>query len=318
MITALLSAALFARPEVSAWVVAYNPVSIKRFEERADQLNTVFMEYYTVSKEGLPIRRPQYQMAFLKASEISKKHRVQFYGMINNYVSGEGIEGFDAVRMTKAVATPESREAFAASFTKMLKEDGVQGADLDLEAMKGDDRDRFSALVASIAKHLHKERLKLSVTVHPKQEVIGGWDAVIAQDYKALGSVADRFNVMTYDYSWSTGPEGAIAPTEWVKKVIQFAATQVPVQKIGVGIACYGYDWTKNPAISLTWGDFKAKGAKLDPLSGELVEGKIHFSGAEAFRQKYQLATKLGVGSVAFWYCGSEDPSIWKFLPIRD
>ena len=318
MLASLIFFANASKPEVSAWVVGYNPISIQRFQERAKQLDTVFTEYYTVNASGMPVRRTRYDKTFAKAREIAKKNQVEFYGMINNYSDGEGTDGFEPTRMTKAVATTESRSAHVTELVKMLKQDGAQGVDLDFESMKGDDRDRYSAFVAHLSKALKREGMKLSVTVHPKQEVIGGWDAVIAQDYKALGSVADRFNVMTYDYSWSTGPEGAIAPTEWVKKVIQFAATQVPVQKIGVGIACYGYDWTKNPAISLTWGDFKAKGAKLDPLSGELVEGKIHFSGAEAFRQKYQLATKLGVGSVAFWYCGSEDPSIWKFLPIRD
>ena len=317
MIATLLAPILFAKPEVSAWVVGYNDESIKRFEERAKQLNTVFMEYYTVNPNGMPVRRSRYDKTFAKAREIAKKNQVEFLGMINNYSDGEGIDGFEATRMTKAVATSESRSAHVVELVKMLKEDGAQGVDLDFESMKGDDRDRYSTFVGLLARALHKEGMKLSVTVHPKQEIIGGWDAVKAQDYKALGSVADRFNVMTYDYSWSTGPEGAIAPNDWVERVIAFAATQVPSSKIGVGIACYGYDWSKKPATSLAWSDFKPKNPKVDPTSGEIIDGNTHFSGAEAFRTKYLLATKLGVKSVAFWYCGSEDPAIWKLLPTR-
>lgn len=299
-------------------MVGYNPASVKRFEERADQFNTVFLEYYAVTKDGTPTRRPkQYGVVFNKAREIAQKNRVQLFAMISNYVADEGQDGFDQVRMSKAVATTETRKAFVDQIVKMLKEDKAQGIDLDLESMKSDDKDRYSALVTTLSKALHKEGLKLSVTVHPKQDLVGNWDGPKAQDYKALGLAADRFNVMTYDFSWSSGPEGAIAPNDWVERVITFASTQVPANKIGLGIACYGYDWSKKPATSLNWEEFNSKAAKLDPASGELINGKVHFSGAEAFRQKYALASKLGVGSVAFWYCGSEDPAIWSFLPKR-
>ena len=78
-----------------------------------------------------------------------------------------------------------------------------------------------------------------------------------------------------------------------------------------------GYDWTKKPAGSPEWPDFRKRKYTTDPASGEYVDGKVRFSGAEAFRQKYQLAAKLGVKSIAFWYCGSEDPKIWDMLPTR-
>ena len=317
MLSAFVALAMVPKPEVSAWVVGYNEVSIQRFAERANQLNTIFMEYYTVDKDGLPVRRGErYRTAFMQAREIAKKHKVTFYGMINNYAN-EGIEDFEPKRMTKALATPESRTLLASGLVKMLKEDGASGVDLDFESLKGDDRDRYSAFVVALAKELHRAGLKLSVTVHPKEEPIGGWDGTKSQDYRALGAVADRFNVMTYDYSWSTSDAGAIAPNAWVERVISFTKTQVLASKIGVGIAQYGYDWTKKPAASLSWPEFAQRKSTVDLASGELVDGKARFSGAEAFRQKYQLATKLGVGSVAFWYCGSEDPAIWDFLPVR-
>ena len=313
----MLSLVVLAKPEVTAWVVGYNEASVKRFAEHADQLDAIFMEYYTVSYEGLPIRRDRYAATFAKAREIAKKHHVQFYGMINNYAQDHGLEDFDPKRITVALASAESRKALAEGLVKMLKLDGAAGVDLDLESMKGDDRDRYSAFAATLAKLLHQEGMKLSITVHPKEEVIGGWDGVKAHDYKALGAVADRFNIMTYDFSWSTSEAGPIAPNNWVERVIKFGASQMPVNKIGMGVACYGYDWTKKPAGNPEWPDFSKRTYTTDPASGEYVDGKVRFSGAEAFRQKYQLATKLGVRSIAFWYCGSEDPKIWDLLPKR-
>ena len=145
----------------------------------------------------------------------------------------------------------------------------------------------------------------------------GNWDGPKALDYKALGAAADRFNVMTYDFSWDSGPEGPIAPNDWVERVMTFTKSQVDASKIGMGVACYGYDWSKKPAASLSWDDFGARKFAVDNRSGEYLDAHIHYSGAKAFEQKYALATRLGVGSVAFWYCGSEDPGIWKIVPRR-
>ena len=113
MISALLSLVLAAKPELSAWVVGYNEVSVQRFEERAKYFNTVFMEYYTITATGIPVRRPQYEKAFSKARDIAKKNGVQFFGMINNYAAEKGLDDFDPLRMSKALATSESRMGLA-------------------------------------------------------------------------------------------------------------------------------------------------------------------------------------------------------------
>jgi spore germination protein len=317
MITSLLTLFLLPRPQITAWVVAYNPDSIKRFAEHADRFDAVFMEYYAMTADGLPVRRDRYTATFSKARAIAKKHQVQFYGMINNYADDKGIEDFDPIRLHKALATSESRLAFASGIVKMLKQDGAAGVDLDLESIKGDDRDNYTAFVTTLSRMLHREGLKLSVTVQAKAEVVGSWDGVKALDYKALGAAADRFNIMTYDFSWSTGPEGPIAPNDWVERVMKFGASQMSASKVAMGIACYGYDWSKKPAGNPEWSEFKKLPFTIDPKSGEYISGMTHYSGLEAFRQKYQMATKLGIGSVAFWYCGSEDPKVWAMLSNR-
>ncbi|MBS1703024.1 MAG: hypothetical protein JST12_15265 [Armatimonadetes bacterium] len=318
MVTAVLALMFAAKPQVTAWVVGYNPASVQRLAEHADQLSTIFMESYMVNADGMPARREANRDATNRARSIAKDHHIEYYAMINNYEEGSGSDGFDPVRMTKAVATEQTRFSLAMSLMLLAKEDKADGVDLDIESMKADDRDRYSAFVKTLARLLHGQKMKLSVTVHPKQEARGTWDGNQAQDYKAIGEWADRVNIMTYDFSWSSSPEGPIAPNDWVERVISFAKTQIDPKKIGMGIACYGYDWSTSPGRSVGWDDLSTKPTAIDPKSGEVVDGKLHFGGAESFRQKLDLATKFGVGSVAFWYCGSEDPAIWKLIPNRE
>ena len=317
MVGVALSLLLASKPQITAWVVGDNPASIKRFQEKADRFSAVFYTAYGVDANGLALRHKENAPGLAVVRTTANKHHVDFYTLISNYAEGTGQDGFDPIRMTKALASEESRKAFANSLVKLAREDKVDGVDLDLESLKASDRDGYTKFASLLSGILHRQGMKLSITVHAKEEVEGTWDGVKAQDYKALGAVADRFNLMTYDFSWSTSEPGPIAPTAWVERVITFTKTQVDPRKIGVGIACYGYDWSRKPATSLGYSDFTSKTTAIDPESGELVDGKLHFSGAEAFRRKYEVATKLGVGSVAFWYCGSEDPKVWDFLPKR-
>ena len=49
---------------------------------------------------------------------------------------------------------------------------------------------------------------------------------------------------MTYEYGYKFGPAMAIAPINQVEKVLDYAITKIPQEKILLGISNYGYDWT--------------------------------------------------------------------------
>lgn len=311
----LLSASVVQPPLVSAWVVGYNPTSLVRFREQAKNLDLVFVEYYTLNADGKPIRRTQYDSFFAEARTVARRNKVSFYAMLNNYSTDPGMaEGFEPNRVTKAIQTPIARARFANQISQMLARDGADGIDLDLESLNATDRQNYVEFAKVLAAELARSGKKLSVTVHPKQEDQGGWSGAIAHDYAGLGMATNIFNVMTYDYSWSTSPAGPIAPTTWVKNVMNYAKSRVPARKLGMGIACYGYDWSVNPARSMTWDETPPSLISIDPLSGERFTATMRYSGATAFQQKFEAAKELGINSVAFWYVGSEEPSVWTYI----
>jgi spore germination protein len=312
-----LALVLASAPKVSAWIVGHNPNSLATFRKQAKSINTVFMEYYAVDKNARVTRRASYTPVFRQARTVARKNGVEFYIMISNYATDAQPEGFEATRLTKMVATKESITQSVKDLVKLIVEDQADGVDLDLESMVASDRDRYSAFVVELSKALKVAKRKLSVTVHPKTDDVGSWDGPKAQDYKALGSVADQFNVMTYDVHWAGSEPGAIAPTDWVEQVMLYTKSRVSASKIAMGIPCYGYDWNQKPATSLVWDDFAKHKYTVDDSSHEYVDGKVFFGGSKSFETKYKLAKKLGIGGVAFWYCGSEEPAIWSLLPRR-
>lgn len=301
---------------VSAWVVPFNPVSIDRFEQRASKMSEIMPQRYTVSADGTIIGNDLWKPGdWKRVQNTAKKFKVRMLGMVNNYADPDG---FDPKRMTLLLNHPKKSKAAISKLVSYCKTDGLDGIDLDFESLAVTDRKVFSSFVGALAKGLHGQKKLLSVTVHPKTDEPGNWDGPKAQDWKAIGEVADRVKIMCYDVHWSTSDPGPIAPTEWVTRVAKFALTVIPKDKIDIGVAWYGYDWRQKPALSLTFPDLSQLPFRMDESSGEVVQaGKVYFSGRAAFEQKVAALRSLGINKVSAWYCGSEDPDVWRVIPSK-
>lgn len=296
---------------MTGWMVFWNPNSLAAFEQRASRIDEVKPEWIRMDAEGMPVKRDIDPAAQKKFFEIAKKHKVTTLAMISNYANEAG--GFEATRVQKMLKTKESRAKHIDALTKILKSDGFNGVDLDIESLKASDRENYSLYVEELGRVLKREKLLMTVTVHPKESEPGNWDGPQAQDWARLGKAADVFKIMCYDHAWTTSPPGPIAPTPWVERVMTLAKSLVPANKLDMGVAGYGYDWSVKPTASTTWSTWKDldKDATYCPLSGERINGDRYFSGAKAFEDKKKLAEKLGIRGLALWYFGSEDPAIW-------
>ena len=75
---------------------------------------------------------------------------------------------------------------------------------------------------------------------------------------------------MTYEWGYSGGPPMAVSPIGPVRKVLEYAKTEIIPKKILMGQNLYGYDWTLpfkqgNPsakAVKPTAGNSISKGSK--------------------------------------------------------
>lgn len=316
MIASLAALALVSLPETRAagWLVFWNPKSITTFLEKTPKIREVMIEWAGVDEEGQPFARSIGSVTDkAKVFAAARKSHVRTFMMASNFAESSG---FDAKRLTRMLSSDEKRKSHAEKLVELAKSAGFEGIDLDYESLEASDREAFTRFVKHVKECCKSQKLLLSVTVHPKTSEPGTWNGPQAQDWKALGSAADIFRIMAYDQSWSTSPMGPIAANSWVKDVLTFAVSQVPAKKIELGIACYGYDWSTQPARSLTWDDLPKNPAfTLRKDSQERTWDKIVFSGAEAVASKTELAKKYRIRGLSFWYIGSEDPAFWNLIP---
>jgi spore germination protein len=120
--------------------------------------------------------------------------------------------------------------------------EGYDGFDLDLEAVRPDDRDAYTAFVARLATALRDQGKPLALAIPAKSsDTRTGWAG--AYDYAALGKHADLITVMAYEFHGAWGGPGPVAPYDGVEKTLAFATSQIPPEKVLLGLASYGYDW---------------------------------------------------------------------------
>lgn len=234
----------------------------------------------------------------------------------------------DGTRVATMLATAANRTAHVNTLRDLAVNKGYDGLDIDYENLPAAERDRYTAFIQELSTALHNAGKQLTVTVHPKTAEPGHWSGAQAQDWAALGAAADRFRIMTYDYSWSTSPPGPIAPVGWVTDVANFAVTLVPRHKIQLGMALYGYDWVGSTGTGVTWSEVQERLATYNaqrqwdvasqsPWFTYTVNGVTHevwYEDAASARAKLPLVTQLGLSGPVFWRLGGEDPDVWQVV----
>ncbi|QRP44813.1 glycosyl hydrolase family 18 protein [Amycolatopsis sp. FDAARGOS 1241] len=203
------------------------------------------------------------------------------------------------------------------------------GIDIDYEELRAGDRAAFTEFITRLADSLHRNEKRLSVDVFAKTTDVGYDERNRAQDYAALGRVADQVRLMAYDYHWQTSAPGPIAPEGWVRDVLTYTVTQIPPGKIVLGVPMYGYDWVGHSGVPVTWvqayGRSREFGAAVEwdgfsespHFTYTDSAGQRHdvwFENAYSASIKFAQARQFRIGGVFLWLFGTEDDLVWSKL----
>lgn len=135
------------------------------------------------------------------------------------------------------------RNTLIQNLLELMGEKGYQGIDIDFEYVLAEDRDAFSDFVRQVSEVMRANGYHTSVALAPKTSSEQMGLLYEGKDYRALGEAADHVLLMTYEWGYTYGPPMAVAPVNQVRRVVEYALTQIPAEKIDLGIPNYGYDW---------------------------------------------------------------------------
>lgn len=136
------------------------------------------------------------------------------------------------------------QERLIANLIQTVEEKGFAGVDVDFEYILPEDRVGYAEFVGRLRERMNAEGYQVSVALAPKTSADQPGLLYEGMDYALLGENADHVFLMTYEWGYTYGPPMAVAPLNKVREVVEYALTEIPREKILMGIPNYGYDWT--------------------------------------------------------------------------
>ena len=202
-----------------------------------------------------------------------------------------------------------------------MDEKGYEGVDIDFEYILASDRDAFTAFVWEVAETMRANGYHTSVALAPKTSSEQTGLLYEGKDYRALGEAADHVLLMTYEWGYTYGPPMAVAPIHQVRRVVEYALTQIPSEKINLGIPNYGYDWplpyVRGVTKATTINNVQAvriaiaQGAviQFDELSqspfftyiSEGTEHEVWFEDVRSLQEKFNLIKEYSLRGCGYW-----------------
>lgn len=150
---------------------------------------------------------------------------------------------FSSTRAQQLLRDATARGALIENLAQTLAAQGFAGVDIDFEYIPAEDAAAYADFVRAVRARLEPMGYTVMVALAPKTSAGQPGLLYEAHDYAALGAAADDVLLMTYEWGYALSEPMAVAPIDKVEQVVRFAVSQIPPDKIFLGMPNYGYDW---------------------------------------------------------------------------
>lgn len=219
----------------------------------------------------------------------------------------------------------------------VMEEKGFVAVDVDFEYILAEDRDFFTAFVRRLGEELRPLGYQVFVALAPKTSSTQPGLLYEGKDYPALGEAADAVLVMTYEWGYTYGPPMAVSPLNQVRRVVEYAVTEIVPDKILLGIPNYGYDWPlpyiRGETAARTIGNVEAVQIARDNnaviefdeiaqspffnYNSNGIEHVVWFEDVRSLDAKFNLIEEFGLRGAGYWTVMQWFRANWELLDDR-
>ena len=243
--------------------------------------------------------------------------------------------GFSSERALALLESPEMQEGLIRELEALLRQKGYSGLDVDFEFIPARARTLYADFIHRLRDTLGALGWHVTVALAPKTRADQPGLLYEAHDYALLGEAADSVLLMTYEWGYTYGPPMAVAPLPQVRAVLDYAVSEIPRDKIFLGVPLYGYDWplpyvrgeTRADSLSPQYALELALERRAEILYDETARspyyfytdrgGRRHvvwFEDARSIDAKLRLVAEYGLRGVGYWSLTRAMPQNWTIL----
>lgn len=243
--------------------------------------------------------------------------------------------GFNTELIGKILNNKEAQQTLINNVVNTIKSKRFAGVIVDFERIPPKDRENYNDFLRSLTAVLHRQNYLTATALAPKTSGTQAGPWYEAHDYRAHGEIVDFVILMTYEWGWSGGPPRPVAPINEVLKVLNYAVTVIPRNKIMMGIPFYGYDWTlpyvpggkfaeaigNKEAVERAekYGaeikyDYTAQSPHYNYYDENSKEHVVWFEDARSIKAKFNIVKQYHLRGISYWTLGKEFPQNWELL----
>ena len=212
---------------------------------------------------------------------------------------------------------------------------GFQDIHFDFELLYPEDRQLYNNFLRLARDRIHAAGLTVSTAVAPKpSDITTGIYG--AHDYAVHGELMDFVALMTYEWGYTYSEPQAVSPIGPVRRIVEYAATVMPRNKIMLGQNLYGYNWSApfptqggeaavalspQQAIALALQenvdiqyDYQEQAPFFQYYDAAGVYHEVWFEDARSIQAKFDLIKEQNIRGIMYWKLGLAFPQNWLLL----
>lgn len=249
-------------------------------------------------------------------------------------ITNIGEDGFSSDIAHEVLTDPQVQQTLLNNVVNTLKAKNYYGLDIDFEYVYPDDREAYNRFLEAVVARLRPLGYSVVSALAPKTSADQKGVLYEAHDYAVHGRLLDHVILMTYEWGYTYGPPMAVAPIDQVKRVLDFAVTVIPSEKILMGMPNYGYDWTLpykqgTAARSLSFAqarelvekegatiqyDDTAQAPYFNYTDDAGAEHVVWFDNEASIRARLGLVDDYDLGGVSYWTINRYSPESFAVL----
>lgn len=261
---------------------------------------------------------------------IARNHQNVLMMVINNQENDQFSDELARILLND----PTIQDKFLSTIVQTAKKYGFRDIHFDFEYIRPVDREAYNRFLRKAKARFKQDGWFMSTALAPKTSAAQKGKWYEGHDYKAHGEISDFVVIMTYEWGYSGGPAMAVSPIDQVKRVLDYAISEMPSNKILMGQNLYGYDWTlpfvqgsvakavsPQKAIELAAEnnvpiqyDNKAQAPFFKYRDSNGKNHEVWFEDARSIQAKFDLIKTLNLRGMSYWKLGLSFPQNWLLI----
>jgi len=243
--------------------------------------------------------------------------------------------GFDSALASLVLNDMQVQDSIIADIISTMDQRGYRVLDVDFEFIPAQDAVPYADFISRLHDTLAPLGIPVIVALAPKTSADQPGLLYEGHNYALLGRAADAVLLMTYEWGYTYGPPLPVAPLPNVRRVVEYALTEIPAEKILLGIPNYGYDWmlpfvqgeSRATSISNQYAVTLAadNGVEISYDSAAQApffryrddagrEHEVWFEDARSIRAKLSLISRYSLLGAGYWNLMRSFPQNWLVL----